>query len=145
LLLGGGSVALAVGSLSGEMPQNFSLRQLPGQGTDGESDTPPAEKQAAPGSLKELGLELDRLTPDVARELGFKGEASGVVVTGVEPEGPAFQAGLREGMLIEKVGTKRVATVADFTDAVRDVNWAQGVLLLVKSPRGGGSFLVLKK
>jgi hypothetical protein len=48
-------------------------------------------------------------------------------------------------MLIEKVGTRRVTSVAEFTDAVRDVDWAQGVLLLVKSPRGGGSFVVLKK
>jgi serine protease Do len=128
-----------------EMPQNFSLRQLPGQGDEEQESTPPDEKKPAPGSLKELGLELDRLTPDVARQLGFKGEAAGVVVTGVEPDGAAFQAGLREGMLIEKVGTKRVTSVAEFTDAVRDVDWAQGVLLLVKSPRGGGSFVVLKK
>jgi S1-C subfamily serine protease len=60
----------------------------------------------------------------------------------VQPGSPAADAGLRPGMIIEKVGESAVATPADV--AAAKANWANpaGVLLLVRSARGP-RFLIL--
>ena len=42
-----------------------------------------------------------------------------VLVTDVEPDSPAWQAGVRPGMFISHVGTRRVATPGEFRAAVR--------------------------
>ena len=43
-------------------------------------------------SHKSLGITVQELTPEIARDLGLKRE-TGVVVTGVEPGSPAAEAG----------------------------------------------------
>ena len=83
------------------------------------------------------------MTSEQAESLGVKG-FSGVVVSKVDPEGPAADQGLREGMLIMKVGKKTVKSVADFEAAVKDESLQDGVLLLVRT-RGGNRFVVLQQ
>ena len=50
------------------------------------------------------------MTADNAESLGFKG-FYGVLISKVEPESPAAEQGLHEGMLIMKVGKKTVKNV----------------------------------
>jgi serine protease Do len=126
-----------------EMPQNFSLRRT---GTDeGRGAEPAPPEKAIPGKVPELGLQVDSLSADVARQLGYKEGTQGVVVTLVDAEGPAATAGLREGLLIERVGQQRVSSVAEFQQALQGGDFAKGVLFLVRNPRGVNTFLVVKK
>jgi len=92
---------------------------------------------------RELGIEVGELTANNAEQLGFK-DLKGVVVTQVDDDGLAADAGIREGMLIMKVGKKRVETVADFKKAVDDESVERGVLLLVRTDQGN-RFVVLQK
>jgi serine protease Do len=90
---------------------------------------------------RELGLELSDLTPELAARLGMKG-VQGALVTGVADDSLAADAGLRQGMVILKVGHTPVANAEDFEKAMKNESLKSGVLLLV---RAGGSnrFLVL--
>jgi serine protease Do len=67
-----------------------------------------------------------------------------VAVSSVKDDSPAAAAGLRTGMIIEKVGSKKVATPDEFRAALKDVSVENGILMLVRSPRGT-QFLVVKK
>ena len=85
----------------------------------------------------ELGITVQPLTGQIARQLGLQ-DASGVLISGVEPGSPAAEAGLRRGDVIEQVGQEAVPTVERFHSEVR--NAGDVVLLLVN--RGGQSLFV---
>ncbi|MGE5192425.1 MAG: PDZ domain-containing protein [Deltaproteobacteria bacterium] len=117
-----------------EMPREFTLAPT-------RESRPPEESEA--GKFDDLGIEVADLTAEAARQLGYK-EAAGVAITAVNPDSPAAVAGLHEGMLIEKVGQRRVTTVAEFREALKGASLEQGVLLLMRSQRGT-QFVVLRK
>jgi len=85
----------------------------------------------APSEFNGLGLQLSDLVPDVAKQLGMEG-AAGVVITGVESGSPADHAGLKDGMVIRKVGQTMVNSMDDFRSAMNDVSLKDGVLMLVR-------------
>ena len=119
------------------------VKPLPTKTAEG-GETSHADHGEGHGGFKSdaLGVEVGELTKDNAEQLGFK-DKEGVVVTEVAPDGAAARAGLREGMLIMRVGTRDVKSVADFKDAVKGVSLDKGVLLLVRT-EGGNRFVVLK-
>ncbi len=75
------------------------------------------------------------MTAENAESLGFKGHA-GVLISKVDPDSPAAEQGLREGMLIMKVGKKAVKDAAQFQAAVKHESLKDGVLLLVRTKAG---------
>jgi len=82
-----------------------------------------ANQQGEPGSnggggAARLGVELSALTPDVARQLGLPRGTQGVVVSSVDPNGPAGQVGIQEGDVIQQVNRQQVRTPADVRDAL---------------------------
>ncbi len=56
----------------------------------------------SPDALPKVGLALQKLTPELAAQLGYEGQ-SGVLISSVESGSPAARAGLRRGDLIEEV------------------------------------------
>ena len=48
-------------------------------------------------------------------------------------------------MVIEKVGTKRVKSVAEFSAAIKDLSLEKGILMLVKTPTGSQFVVVTKE
>ncbi|MCE9606672.1 MAG: Do family serine endopeptidase [Planctomycetia bacterium] len=91
---------------------------------------------------KELGVEVAKMGADEAKQLGFEGY-KGVLITNVDPESLAQEAGLREGMLIRKVGQQDVTSPEEFQAAVEKQPVADGVLLLVRTANGN-RYVVLK-
>jgi serine protease Do len=90
----------------------------------------------------ELGLTVQRLTPQMAESLGLE-RVEGVVVTAVEPGSAADEAGIRRGDLIVEVDRKAVRSLDDYKKAVAAVRKGRGVLFLVR--RGDNTlFLALK-
>ncbi len=98
-----------------------------------------APERKAPSRLGELGLGVTTLTPEMATELDLEG-ARGVLITEVEPGGPASAAGLQEGDLIVEAGRKPVADVSALQRALASAG--ERVLLLVKR-RGASQYVVL--
>jgi serine protease Do len=70
----------------------------------------PAVAQAE--SKEPLGLTVETLTPDVARELGLS-DSHGVVVRGVRESSPAEKAGIRPGDVIAEVDHHPVASTVE--------------------------------
>ena len=84
-----------------------------------------------PHSLEKLGLTVQTLTPDLARQFGFQGE-KGVVVTQVTPGSAAALAGINPGAVILEVNRKPVSNTEEFKRAVAQTPEKGAVLLLIK-------------
>jgi serine protease Do len=67
------------------------------------------------------GMLVQEITPTIARRLGLS-EAGGLIVTRVEPDGPAAQAGVKAGDLLRQVNGR---PVRDLEDAQSGIYGAQ--------------------
>ena len=63
-----------------------------------------AAQQPAANKAK-LGLELAQLTPELRQRYQLDRKIEGVLITGVEPQSPAAENGLRGGDVIKMVGS----------------------------------------
>jgi len=100
------------------------------------------EVVAAAPEKGELGLTVQRLTPQMAEGLGLD-KTEGVVVTGVEPGSAADEAGIRRGDVIMEVDRKPIRNLDEYKKAVAAIRKGRGVLFLVR--RGDNTlFLALK-
>lgn len=88
-------------------------------------------------TLERIGFEVENLTEELAKRLGFKGQ-TGVVVTRVEPGSQAARKGVAVGMLIMEVDRKTVETVEEFNDAMAEAVETGTVLFLVNDGRYRG-------
>ena len=95
-------------------------------------------------SLDKFGVELADATPELAEQLGFKGKVHGAVITDVDPDSPAAEAGLRKGLVIVKVEKKAVESADEAKTALEKASLDKGVLLQVQSPQGGTRYVVVK-
>ena len=86
-----------------------------------------------------FGMTLQPLTADMASRMGLSANEQGLVVTRLDPDGAAADAGLRQGDLIQEVNRKPVRNLTEFTAAVQQ-SGARPALLLVK--RGEGSVYI---
>ncbi len=90
----------------------------------------------------ELGMTVEELSPELARNLGLS-ETSGLVVVQVEDSSPAQEAGVRSGDIILEIDQTPVKALVDFRDRIRSYKKGDTILLLVK--RGGATiYLTLK-
>jgi serine protease Do len=99
---------------------------------------------SAPGEKGELGLTVQRVTPEIAESLGLDRSQGGLVITSVEPGSSADQAGLRQGDVIVEVDRKPVRDVGDFRKALANVKKDQRILFLVRR-EGASVFVTLKR
>ncbi|HEY3306259.1 MAG TPA: DegQ family serine endoprotease [Candidatus Binatia bacterium] len=98
---------------------------------------------SAQGEKGELGLTVQRVTPELAESLGMD-KAQGVVITSVEPGSSADEAGLRQGDVIVEVDRKPVRDVAEFRKTLAATKKGQRVLFLVRR-EGSTVFVALRK
>lgn len=100
------------------------------------------EVAAAVPEKGELGMTVQRLTPQIAESLGLE-KADGVVVAGLEPGGAADDAGIRRGDVIVEIDRKPIRSLDDYKKSIAGMRKGKGVLFLVR--RGDSTlFLALK-
>lgn len=100
------------------------------------------EVVAAVPEKGELGMTVQRLTPQIAESLGLE-KTEGVVVTQVESGSAADEAGIRRGDVILEIDRKAVRSVDEYKKSVATIRKGRGVLFLVR--RGESTlFLALK-
>ena len=76
------------------------------------------DDQAAPEKENgKLGLSLQPITPQVARQLKLNSD-NGLVITDIDPVGPAAEAGLARGDVIMEINKQPVSTVDDVKAAL---------------------------
>jgi serine protease Do len=93
-------------------------------------------------SLKELGIEVEKVPPSLGERLGLaKGE--GIRVKDVSSDGAAARMGLMPGDVILEVDGKTVQEVSDFNDAVaRTMEDKENKIIRLKVRRGNGTLFL---
>jgi serine protease Do len=92
------------------------------------------------GDKSMLGISVDELTAQDAQQLGLPPSTKGVVVTDVDPDSKAADAGLHKGDVIQQVNRMPVTNAADFARAVRQSN---GESVLLVNREGNRIFLAV--
>jgi serine protease Do len=87
--------------------------------TLGELPARPGEEPEAQVEKDKVGVQLQTLTPDMARMLGMEPGTKGAVVSGVEPDGRAAKAGLRAEDVIVEIDRKPVSSAEEAVSALR--------------------------
>jgi serine protease Do len=134
----GSTINLTVNRQGRSQDLTVKLGEMPG--TEAEDRQGGEERGGATRSPLE-GVQVEALTPDVARQLQLPAGTRGVVVSDVDPRSAAAEAGLQEGDVIQQVNRQPVTSVADFNRLVR----GQGQQLVLLVNRGGASVFIAVK
>ncbi|HZP34510.1 MAG TPA: DegQ family serine endoprotease [Candidatus Acidoferrales bacterium] len=107
----------------------------------------PANPEAAQGQgaqqPSELqGLQVENLTPDIARQLGIRASQTGVVVTAVDPSSQAAAAGIQTGDLIQEVNHTRINNVTEYERAIAAAG--KNAVLLLINRQGTTHFVIVQ-
>jgi serine protease Do len=90
----------------------------------------------------ELGLSVEPFTPALAAQIGLPRDAHGLIVIGVDPYGPAAEAGIRPMDLIVEVNHARVGSAPELRAALGRSGGGPALLLLERD--GQKVFLTLQ-
>jgi serine protease Do len=118
-----------------EQPKSFAVAQ-------GNEESSSDEGTSA--TIGKIGVKLMDLTPERTKQLGMPGKTEGVLVAEVEPNSVAAEAGLKAPIVIQKVDGTRVKSTDEAEKALNKGSLEKGILLQVKHPQGGTSFVMLK-
>jgi serine protease Do len=89
-----------------------------------------------------LGITLQPLTADMARQLGLEADTGGLAVTDVDPSGSAAEAGVIRGDIVLEINRKAVKSLDDVKSAM-DAGADRPILLLI-SRRGQTVYLTVR-
>ena len=85
----------------------------------GKLKSPAAHAESSGSRVEKLfGIQLQDLTQELSDALGYL-RGRGVLVTAVEPDSPADDAGIRRGMVIYRVNKSTVSSVKQIDDVLR--------------------------
>jgi serine protease Do len=101
-------------------------------------ESAPAASQRGGGVL---GITVEALTPELAQQLGLPAKTTGVVITGVDPAGPAAEAGVQPGDVILQINRQPVRSPADVKSAV--VHSGSKPILLLVGRQGQNIFVTV--
>jgi serine protease Do len=97
-----------------------------------------AEKGPSEGTLR--GIAVQDLTPSIRQQLGLPTNTRGVVISDLDPDSPAAQAGLQSGDVIQSINRQPVTSIADFN---RFAAQATGEVLLRVNRQGNAAFVAI--
>ena len=129
---------LSFTAVLGERPSEDKLATP----ADGDQGLEPEDEETAQNATREsLGIAVQNITPDIARQLGLNGVPRGIVVASVDPASDAAAKGLRRGDIILSANQQPMINATDLgriaTEAKR--SGRNNVLLYVQrgnvSPR----------
>ncbi|HTN77915.1 MAG TPA: DegQ family serine endoprotease [Pirellulaceae bacterium] len=101
------------------------------------------EEESEEATTDALGVTVQDLNAELAKQLGLQKVQSGVVVTNVESDSLAEQAGVQAGDVIASIGGQAVQNVAEYRAALQKHSVEQGVRVQV-SRDGVSRFVFLR-
>ena len=128
---------MTVTALLGERPDEDKLAAIGGVPDKGME--PEDAKTSAAASREALGLALQPLTPEIARQLGLTGAAKGVVIGAVDPSSDAAAKGLQRGDIIVSVNQRATVSVAEVAAATTAAKSAGRGNVLLYVQRGNAT------
>ena len=124
---------ITLGILRDGKPQSMKVTLANRSTSMGESGAGPSG-----GTLR--GISVQNLTPALRDRLGLPSEVRGVVITDIDQNSPAAQAGLQPGDVIQGINRRPVSTVAEFNRMAAE---ATGEVLLRVNRQGQSAFVVV--
>jgi serine protease Do len=106
---------------------------------------PAPERRPEAAKMDGSGLEAEDLTAEQAERLGYKDGLKGALVTRVERDSVAGEAGLRRGMVVTKVDRQPVTSAASLRKQLTKEALAKGAVLQVQTPQGTNYVLLQTK
>ncbi|HSE33313.1 MAG TPA: DegQ family serine endoprotease [Pyrinomonadaceae bacterium] len=106
---------------------NVALAELP----DNRRSSTEENDSGSGSNTGRYGMSLQPLTADMASRMGLPANEQGLVVSRIDPDGAAADAGLRQGDLIQEVNRRPVRNLTEFTAAAQQ-SGSRPALLLVK-------------
>ena len=76
-----------------------------------------------------MGIVVGEIPEEMRIELGI---AKGVIVSDIDPEGAAAQAGIRKGDVIESINRKPVESVSSLAEIVKDAPVGDPIPILIR-------------
>jgi len=98
---------------------------------------------AEAASGEELGLQLQEVTPELARTHELASD-KGLIITDLDPAGVAAEAGLRRGDIILEINQNPVYTISEFQKKVGEAKKGDMMLFLIKR-REGSLYIAVPK
>lgn len=83
-----------------------------------------------------LGIEVTPLTPEVASRFRLPSDKQGLLVTGVDPNGPSADAGIQQGDLIEQANRQPIKSIEDLRAAIQAAGDRPLLLLITRGDQG---------
>ncbi|MBC7796105.1 MAG: PDZ domain-containing protein, partial [Pyrinomonadaceae bacterium] len=121
-------IKVKLSELSTERPDTQTLRP----------NELPKDKSSSNENSK-LGLSLEQITPEIAKQLGLTTTATGLIVTAVNPEGASAESGINEQDVIVEANRQPTKTVEELNAAL-EKSGDKPVLLLIN--RGGANLYI---
>jgi serine protease Do len=90
-----------------------------------------------PSEVELMGMTVSELTDELRAQLGLDDNASGLVVSDIDPDSGAYEKGLRAGDLIEEAGQVRIDTVTQLEERLEEAREAGQSSFLLLIRRGG--------
>jgi Do/DeqQ family serine protease len=116
-----------------EQQIKVTLGELTANASAGRED---ASGDGAQSEGGKLGVEVTPLTPEIASQLRLPADKQGLVVTSVDPSGPAADAGVQQGDLIEQANRQPVKSIEDLRAAIQNAGERPLLLLVTRGDQG---------
>ena len=112
-----------------------------------EDNSEPANEQPLQkylGQTSPLGLTVRNLDGELMKHLDLPSGTQGVVVSRVDPAGPAFDAEIQRGHVLLEINRRPVRSVDDYRRLMADVHTGDVLTLYVYRPETGRALLTVK-
>lgn len=96
------------------------------------------QEKRRPAENDLLGVSVDTVTPQIAKQLGIR-RVAGVIVTEVIPGSAGESAGLQRGDIIYRVNNSKVDSADEFDRRIAEAKGQDNVMLLVRDVQSGNS------
>ena len=104
----------------------------------GGKNQPAADETSTSSAERMFGMQLQDLNEELTDALGYE-PGQGVLISGVEPNSPADQAGIERGVVIYRVGKHDVNSVKDIENLLGRASSGTSVDFTVGVVRAGGA------
>ncbi|GAB4184569.1 MAG: DegQ family serine endoprotease [Simkaniaceae bacterium] len=86
---------------------------------------------AVSGLSQKLGLDVENLTPELAKKHGYSSDDQGVLVRNVKPGTISYLAGIRPGSLIIAVNHQKISNTSEYKEVLEGSSDQKRVLILI--------------
>jgi serine protease Do len=100
------------------------------------------EAKAEIEEKSDLGMTVEKITPELVRQFGLS-ERSGLVVVHVENNSPAERAGIRQGDIFVEIDQEPIKEISKYREKLQEYEKGDTILFLVKR-KGTTLYLTLK-